>query len=90
LTKFDFYAILQLFFGAVVGSIPNVALLPLAIISTALINMMGEWAKGKNMNTKTTTTTKYYTVLRKLAGNILIMTAAWGISATAGVAGLQL
>jgi hypothetical protein len=79
-----------LFFGAVVGSIPNVALLPLAIISTALINIMGEWAKGENMNTNKTTTTKHYTFLRKFAGNILIMTAVWGISATAGIAGLQL
>jgi hypothetical protein len=78
------------FFGAVVGSTPVVELLPLAIFSTALINMVGERVKGDNMNTKSTITTKFYTFLRKLAGNILIMTAAWGISATAGVAGLQL
>jgi hypothetical protein len=81
---------MYMFFGAVVGLTPSVVLLPLAIIFMALINMMGEWMKGENMNTKTTTTTKFYMFLRKLAGNILLMTAAWGISATAGVAGLQL
>jgi len=73
-----------------VGSTPVVALLPFAILTTALINMVGERFKGENMNTKSTITTKFYTSLRKLAGNALIMTAAWGISSTAGVAGLQL
>lgn len=68
----------------------GVAFLPLAIISTASINMMGEWLKGEYMNEKSTMITKRYTVLRKLSGNILTMTAAWGISVTAGDAGLQL
>lgn len=77
-------------FEAFLGSTPIVALLPFAIIFMALINMMAEWMKGEKMNTKTTTTTKFYMFLRKLAGNILLMTAAWGISATAGFAGLQL
>lgn len=72
------------------GSNPVVVLLPFAILTTALINMVGERFKGENMNTKTTITTKFYTSLRKFAGNVLTMTAAWGISATAGVAGLQL
>jgi hypothetical protein len=90
LTKINSCATIMLFFGAVVGSTPSVVLFLLAITSTALINMMGEWVKGENMNTKMTSTNKFYTILRKFAGNSLIMTAAWGISATAGDAGLQL
>lgn len=42
------------------------------------------------MNEKTTKTTKFYMFMRKLLGNTFIMTAAFGISATAGVAELQL
>lgn len=72
------------------GSTPLVVLLPSAILIMALINMIAEWVKGEKMNEKTTMTTKFYMYLRKFAGNILTMTAAWGISATAGVAGLQL
>lgn len=68
----------------------GVAFLPVAFISIVSINMMGEWAKGNDMNTKTTMITKFYMFLRKLTGNILVVTAAVGISATAGDAGLQL
>lgn len=84
----------KLVFGAVVGSTPVVVLLPVAILLISLIELMGRKVKGDDMKQDTdetmTTTTKCWNFGRKLVGQILLTTAAMGISMTAGAAELQL
>lgn len=83
-----------MFFGAVVGSTPVVVLLSVAILLMSLIELMGRKVKGDDMKQKTdetmTTTTKCWHYVRKFLGQVLLTTAAMGISMTAGAAELQL